>query len=199
MSQWESECPYDNVWLKISTTGTTKLFINCVYINDKTNFETILIYLDLFIDIINRREPNANYIILGDFNLSCIEWYFDGIKCNAISHEGRMAAELLNTLTCTDLIQTNHIKNAYNRTLDLILTNKSNIKCKRTMGIVNEDPYHPSISIKFDSKEIKFMRTKSQTKLNFFKANYDAINNDSAKLDWSHLFNSLDINSAVDI
>lgn len=92
------ECPYDNVWIKISTNVSTKFFINCVYINDKTSFENLMIYLDLLVDIINRREPNSKFIIMGDFNLSCIEWeHIDGC-CTPINYEGRMANELLNAI-----------------------------------------------------------------------------------------------------
>lgn len=102
MSEWEMESPYDNVWLRINTKNSTKLFINCIYINDKTSFDSIMIYFDLLIDIMNRREPNAKFIILGDFNLPCINWYHDNNKCIAIHHEGRMAGELLNMLSCTE-------------------------------------------------------------------------------------------------
>lgn len=198
MTDWEIECPYDNVWLNIITNDSSKLFINCIYVNDKTTFESFMIYLDLLVDIINRREPNAKFIILGDFNLSCIEWYYENDRCLVLNGEGRMANELLNMLACTELKQTNHIKNAYNRTLDLILTNMASTKCKKVVGIVTEDPYHPALGFKFDSGTIKFMKMKKTNKLNFFKANYEAINHDLAQIDWDVTLNGPDINSSVD-
>lgn len=199
LTDWELETPYENVWLKISTSNKTKLFINCVYINNVTSFDRFVIYLDLLHDIINRREPNAKFIILGDFNLSCIEWYFDNNKCTPVSHEGRMAKELINTLTCTNMIQFNHIKNHYNRTLDLILSNSPITDCCRTLGIVDEDPYHPPISFKFESKDINFMKLKRQNKFNFFKADYSSINNSLELIDWNSLFDNLDVNGAVGV
>lgn len=158
-----------------------------------------MVYLDLLIDIMNRREPDAQYIIVGDFNIPCIEWLQFNDLCLAINYEGRMATELLNMLTCTNMIQINHIKNNYNKTLDLILTNKRNIKCKRAVGIVREDLYHPAISFNFDSTGIKFMKPKKQTKLNFFKSNYTAINEELIKMNWEQLFNNRNINENVDI
>lgn len=98
MTEWEMEIPYENVWLKITTSNSTKLFIDCIYINNVTSFDRFIVYLDSLHDNINRREP--------DFNLSCIEWYRDSNGCIPISHAGRMAEELINTLTCTNLTQT---------------------------------------------------------------------------------------------
>lgn len=49
ITEWELESPYDNVWLKLSTSTTTKKFINCIYINDKTTFDRFIIYLDCII------------------------------------------------------------------------------------------------------------------------------------------------------
>lgn len=145
----------------------------------------------------NRREPNSKFIIFGDFNIPCIDWFQENDRCIALTYEGRMANELLNTLTCTNLSQQNHIKNQYNKTLDLILTNKPKVKCKRTNGIVKEDPYHPALSMSFDFKDIKFMRMKNRTKLNFYKANYQAIENEICSIDWHNKLGNLGVEIAV--
>lgn len=199
MSNWELESPFDNVWLRISTSNTQKIFINCIYINDKTTFDKFITYLDLLHEIINQREPNAKFLILGDFNLSCIDWYYENHRCIPINHEGRMARELINTMTCTNIAQSNHIRNNYGRILDLVLSNATLIECKRAIGIVNEDPYHPAISFNFDSSNITFMKQKRLNKLNFFKADYISINSSLEAIDWNLLFQNLGINEAVDI
>lgn len=198
LNDWELEIPFDNVWLKISTTGISKLFVNCIYINDKASFEQRNQYLDFLQDVINRREPNAKFFILGDFNLPSIEWYLENGRCSALNFTGRMANEFINTLTCTNLHQLNHIKNTYNRTLDVVLSNIQNIKIKRTHGIVDEDPHHPTIDITFNAKEIKLMKPKKQVKLNFFKADYKAINEEISKIDWKTLFLNQGIDTNVD-
>lgn len=107
-------------------------------------FDKINIYFDQLYDIINVREPDSQFIIVGDFNISCIDWVYSANKCEALNYEGRMANELINTLISTELSQVNSIKNHYNRILDLILTNMNNIKVTRTTGIVNEDLIQPS-------------------------------------------------------
>lgn len=112
---------------------------------------------------------------MGDFNLSYIEWFFEQNECKALSHEGRHAKELIDTLLLTNLSQINFVKNEYNRILDLVLTNMVNIKTKKTEGIVNEDAYHPALIFHIDPKEICFMKSKKNPKPNFFKANYERI------------------------
>lgn len=199
MSSWEMECPYDNVWLKLSTNDSTKLFVNCIYINDKTNFDSLMLYFDLLVDIVNRREPNSKFLIFGDFNIPSIEWYQVNGKCIALHQEGRMANELVNMLTFTELDQINQIKNFYNRTLDLILSSNLTICCKKALPIINEDLYHPALQVKFDAKNIKFMKMKGQNKLNFYKANYEAINIELNTFDWPELLSHHDINTSVEI
>lgn len=199
ISKWESEAPYENVWLKICKSNSKNLFINCIYINNVTSFDRFLIYLDLLHDIINRREPDATFIILGDFNLSSIDWYLDNDKCIPISNEGRMSNELINTMTCTNLMQFNHTKNRFGKILDLIFSNGPRLNCRRVTGIVDEDYYHPSIAFDLDSGDIKFMNLKRQNKFNFFKADYVAINNALLNIDWIFLFDGLGVNEAVNV
>lgn len=64
----------------------------------------------IIIYIMNRREPNSKFIIIGDFNIPCIEWFDEIGRCIALNYEGRIWSKLLNTLTCTNLSQLNHIK-----------------------------------------------------------------------------------------
>lgn len=198
MSNWENEVPYDNVWLKIGTNCSSKLFINCIYINCRTTFELFNQYLEHLHDVINIREPEAKFIILGDFNLSCIEWYSEKNNCIPLIFEGRMATELINTLTLTDLIQINTIKNSYNRILDLLLANFTSITSKRVSGLVPEDPYHPAISFKFESLNLKFMKPKQYDKLNFFKADYNSINHKLESINWQSRFLNKNVDEAVE-
>lgn len=32
MKNWESEVPFDNVWIKINTNNSVKLLVNCIYL-----------------------------------------------------------------------------------------------------------------------------------------------------------------------
>lgn len=199
MTDWEREVPYDCIWLRLNSNSSSKIFINCIYVNCRTTFELFNEYLNHLHVVINEREPNAKFLILGDFNLSCIEWYFDNNHCSPILYEGRMATELINTLTLTDLKQVNHIKNSYNKILDLCLTNSLSVKSKLANGLVNEDLYHPAILFTFDSNEIKFMKSNKHKKPNFFKADYVAINNELSSINWHILFHNKNIDDAIEL
>lgn len=187
----------NNVWLKINTTGLKKILINCIYISPSTRFDQFYEYLKQLLEIVNVREPNAQFIIMGDFNLSNIEWYWDGNGCNAINPEGRHANELIDTLIATSLTQVNFVKNTYNRILDLVLTNMNNISTKVNNGIVDADKYHPPLIFYIDPKEICLMRSSKTPKFNFFRANYNSINLELEKSNWGELLGGCCVDEAV--
>lgn len=197
IKNWELEVPFDNVWLKINLNNSNKVFINCIYINPQTNFDRFNLYLELLQDIINSREPNAQFLILGDFNLSCIEWFHQSNQCTAINYGGRVANELLNTITLTNLTQINSIKISYNRILDLVLTNINGLDPKKVLGLVIEDHYHPAFLIKLNPKDIKFMKSNRSNKPNFFKADYVAINNEFSSINWPNELHGLSTNDST--
>lgn len=88
---------------------------------------------------------------MGDFNLSCITWELTTDYCIATDFEGNCAMNLLNTLNLTDIFQRNNIRNKYNKTLDLVISNIK-VNVKRSIDIlVNEDDYHPSLCFTIDS------------------------------------------------
>lgn len=145
----------------------------------------------------NSSEPDAKFIIMGDFNLPSIEWLYDSNKCIAIASEGRLATEFLNTLTLTELLQVNSVKNNFNRILDLIVTNMEITKPKRTQGIVPEDPFHPALTFNVNIKDIKFMKSKKTSKLNYFKADYTSINRELDCINWQQEFENLNTNDAT--
>lgn len=196
MTEWEDEIPFDNVWLKINTHGNSKIFINTIYIPGWASFEHMNLYFEQLFDIINIREPNSRFIILGDFNLPCIEWFYDGNHCLPITFQGRAANELISTMLTTNLLQRNPIRNIYNRTLDLIISN-INIEVKKANKITKEDDYHPSLQFDLDKTNIQFLKSTKTSKYNFFKTNYESLNDDINKVDWKNELNCLNVDTAV--
>lgn len=197
MTRWESEVPFDNVWLKVNTSNNNKLFINTIYIPGWASFEHVNLYFEQLFDIINAREPYARFILIGDFNLPCIDWFPNGDQCTAIRHEGRFANELLDTMTASNVAQRNTITNKFGRILDLIISNVK-ITVERTEGIVKEDDYHPSLYFELEKQNIKFIKSSKTIKHNFFKANYDNINDDMERIDWTKELDSNNVDEAVD-
>lgn len=123
LTDWENETLFDNVWIKINTSGNSKILINTIYIPPWASFDHVKTYYEQISDIVNTREPYSRVILLGDFNLASIDWFTSGDHQIPIRYEGRIATEFHDTLISTNLSQKNGIKNKFSRTLDLILSN----------------------------------------------------------------------------
>lgn len=106
-NDWELNVPFDNIWIEIkSKTNAEKTFINVIYIPPRTNFSDYQKYLDFLTEVMCAREPNAKFLVMGDFNLGgSIEWFFFDNECLALSHEGNIANEVINTFKLPNLIK----------------------------------------------------------------------------------------------
>lgn len=197
ITEWEDEIPFDNVWIELNTNDSSKIFINTIYIPGWASFEHINSYFKQLFEIINMREPYSRFILLGNYNLPCIEWIRNGNHCIPLSSESRLAKELVNTMITTNLTQRNHIKNKFNRTLDLALSNMD-LSIHRATEIMKEDDYHPSLHLEINKTNIKYMKNKKEPKYNFFNANYTAINAEISRIDWESELNLNDIDDCVD-
>lgn len=196
MTKWEDEIPFNNVWLKLNTHGSSKIFINTVYLPGWASFEHMKLYYEHLFDIINIREPYARYIILGDFNIPSIDWFHDGNYCLPVRFEGRVANELVNMMITTNLRQRNPVKNNFNRTLDLILSNMD-FTAQRATEITREDEYQNSLRFNLDKSDIKFLKSTKTPKYNFFKTNYDEFNEDLSRINWNLELDCLHVDLAV--
>lgn len=197
MNVWENEVLFDNIWLKLNTSGHSKIYLHSIYIPGWANYEQVNQYFEQLFDIINHREPYARFIIMGDFNLPHIESFPNGNHCIPITYEGRLAADLINTLTASNMSQFNMIRNKLNRMLDLILSNTL-VTVTAASRLIQTDDHHPPLKIKFDRSDIKFLRAKKTPKLNYFKSNYDELNREIAKINWQQELNFDVIDHAVD-
>lgn len=158
MTKWEDEVPFDNVWLKLNTSSSSKIFLHTVYLPGWASFEHFTMYFDQLLDIINVREPYARFVLLGDFNILSITWFSNGNHCIPISYEGRIA---------TNLRQSNMILNQNNRSLDLALSNIP-ISAKDVDRLVRMDSHHPPLTVEFSRSDLKFLEAKKTPKFNFF-------------------------------
>lgn len=180
MNKWESEVPFDNVWLKLNTSGHSKIYLHTVYLPGSADAEITRQYYDQLFDIINHREPYARFIIIGDFNLPTILW----------SESGNHFAP--------NLAQYNGIKENNRNILDLVLANTA-ISVSSTPELVIIDEFHPPILLEFDRKDIKFLKAIKSPKLNFFRANYDEINTKLSLVNWQNELKKVNIDEDLDI
>lgn len=67
--EWEKRSPFESVWIEmINRSSRNKLFMNVVYIPPQTNYEVYSAYFDLLTEIMCVHQPDAKFIITGDFN-----------------------------------------------------------------------------------------------------------------------------------
>lgn len=132
---WENVIPFENVWIKINTENGRKIFIIFIYLKSGFKTQDLKTYVDHISDVIISREPNAEFIIMGDFNMSCILWESLGEYCEAIDYEGNCAQELLNMLNLTNIFQRNNIKNRYNKSLNFVISNV-NVSVNRAVDLL---------------------------------------------------------------
>lgn len=200
---WERELPFDNVWVELkSNSKSQKIFINVVYIPPRTKFEHYEKYYDVITEIMCARKPDAKFLIFGDFNIGAsIEWFPYMNECLALSHDGDIASDFVHKLPINDLKQINHIRNANNRILDLVLTNLSSDEYMLTSSteISKIDSHHPPFELKFTTKDIEFITPIKTPKLNFFKANFELINYyELSRIDWNTVLNVSNVNDKLD-
>lgn len=198
VSEWENESNFENVWIELrSNSLTDKYFINVVYIPPQTKYDEYSRYFDSITEIMCMREPNAKFLIVGDFNLGAsIEWYLFEGSCIPLSHNGETASELVNTMAINELMQMNSIRNINGRILDLLLTN-TDISIHSAQPLTNIDSHHPPFIFNLVASNLKFIKPKKTIKLNFYKANYFMINNELSQLHWEEIFAGLNLDDMV--
>ena len=98
-------------------------------------------------------------------------------------------------------MQFNNIRNYNNRTLDLVLCNKSLISCvdRSEFGLVDEDRHHPSLEFYIKEITINPLDHGNRNVFDFNKADYMSINNDLAGVEWENLFLDRSLEEAVNL
>lgn len=89
------------------------------------------------------RQSNVDsvYYILGDFDLSCLNWSLVGESNYVVP---RTAQSLVDFCSSCGLKQNNFVVNRSNKILDLLLTNAISCRVIASNDCLSElDPYHP--------------------------------------------------------
>ena len=169
----------ESIWLKVADNINNKFLLGLFYRSPSSS-------QDEFIEITKqiRGHTKGNVIILGDFNFPDIDW-------NLRDASG-VAKDFLNVLDDCFLHQHVMEPTRGNNTLDLILTTEHNSisDVNITCPISNSD--HNTITFKIIC-DIKYEKVDC-IKYNYDKANFRAIQEELAKLDWVTLFESKDVN-----
>jgi hypothetical protein len=133
-----------------------------------------------------------NIIILGDFNiLQFIQK--DNYNCNLVTVINRSSQYL-------SLKQFSDVKNLSHRLLDLVFSSLECVVIHDSTPFVNEDLYHPalSISVCLSTYDINFVPSNTAKTYNFKRANYDLLYQELLATDWSFLNYYSEIDVIVD-
>lgn len=182
--KWESNC--EDLWVKLHLGNTRNEIILCAVYLPPPFQKSIL---DHFIDNCNKisDQSGATLCLCGDFNLSSMNWaLLDSpslkIPCSYIP--------FLDFLDLNNLKQYNFCLNSKGRTLDLVLTNIQPCRVTRaTDELVSIDPLHPPLTVDLHMENWVPLNYKKNTgRLNFYRADYDAINEYLKEVDWETRF-----------
>lgn len=146
------------------------------------------------------KYPNDDFIIAGDFNLSCIDWSSTNpivLKKSSIDAQ-RCADNLLRNTAYLGLRQHNHFVNASNNTLDLVFSSVSLIVTKSQASLVQEDISHTTLDITAADICIKYIKPPSRSRYLFRKGDYRSINRYLSDCDWSFLESNC-LDNCIDI
>lgn len=198
------EIGQEDIWVAVDHVDGRKTFFNVKYINCKSSLSTYDLHLQKVNEIINQREPNSNFLLCGDYNLSSsIEWVRrNDVDCVCVARnlEGEISHAIIDMQSLTNLEQFNYVRNVNDRSLDLVLSNIDpvNIRLNRAeYPLVPEDDHHPALLIDLDASPVRCIVEKRSRKPNFFTANYLKLAAALVLIDWLSLFSSLNANECL--
>lgn len=150
-------------------------------------------------------NENDTVILLGDFNLSNVKYYFDeNDKLVAYNFIPKFTADFFNEINSLGLRQINYIENPKGNILDLIFVNDEidfNLhKCSNP--IVNIDTYHPPIECVIQNViPIKVLSKKQEiieTIYDYKRTDFDAMNNYFKYIDLSAIIQNIEVNKSFE-
>lgn len=209
---WEFETNVnflEDIWVKISLADDRYLYVCNTYISTPSRIihpsELNLAYITHFEKLKEtslKLEASACLLIVGDYNCPAISWDPHPSGYMHPSHTmGFGPAHLTEAIHFMNLEQFNGISNSISAygILDLVLSNidcfKMSVK-RSSFNLVVPDDYHPSLEIDMDIVFTKLIPVFHK-RFNFWKADYDSINTDIARIDWSRL-NHLNVDQGTD-
>lgn len=159
-------------------------------------------HFDKLIEIVNGFESRVNFLLMGDYNFAdSISWRTDsnGI-CKPDDIKGSIASAFVDFLAITNLCKFNSVKNANNRSLDVVLSNIDTSKLDLIHSdnvLLYEDRHHPALNVTINVDPLKIFDEKRPPKTNFFRANYDQLNVSLSEINLDDELNSLDLDDAM--
>lgn len=188
MVNWESSC--EDLWVTIEGPFdlATHLSLCAVYLRSPISKPI----LEHFLNNCNAVSENHDFktCIIGDFNLSCIDWNQVN-NSTLLYHTSPLGHQVIDFANMNGLKQVNGIVNKTSRVLDLVLTDVQFCNVSESQNVISViDTYHPPLDItlsnNFGGNRLKI--NNLNWRFNYFKANYLDINEELSNFNWDILF-----------
>lgn len=196
----EFEGDTEDVWVVMNVNNKT-VYVCCVYL-PPGNESASASFIEKLERIMEKMGENDLILVCGDFNCSTVRWECQPVAENmsAVGVDSKWTG-IIDTFNFLELKQFNKINNLNNRILDLVLCNKFRVKelTRSCVPIVNEDDHHPALEFLFDIKNYSYLKEPTEYRLNFKKADFEAMNTDLSEVDWISLLSDSDVESQVEV
>lgn len=190
------------ICVKVSSRSQSCFVFN-VYLPPDSSLDKYTAFQNNITSVLNVAEPSDQFVITGDFNLPEINWtathddelnYF--VPCGAVSEKAVYFTDVLSTLS---MCQVNSMKNQFNRTLDLVITDSpDDIEISSCDPMLKLDVHHPAFSFSINFASVSMSDVSTVKRFNFKKCDYIKLNEHLKNIDWSNILNSTDLTYALD-
>lgn len=190
------------MWVMIDTPTSNKhkkLLLGAVYLPPPVTLNLLDRYL-INCNKVFEEIDTATYII-GDFNLSFIDWTFSDAAPKTLQTISSMEELLVDFIMLNELTQLNKVTNRNKNMLDLVLSNDSCCEVERATDVLSKiDTLHPPLLVNITSTLHKSLPYKQNIiRYNFYKADYISINKALSTVEWSACLKKLpNVNAMVD-
>ncbi|CAH2092779.1 unnamed protein product [Euphydryas editha] len=195
---WESDC--EDLWVvvNLSHMNSIRRIAFCgVYLPPPVNRRL----LERFLGNCNRvfEQHDKFKCIIGDFNLSSIAWNVSLDASPLVCNNSATAQILLDFVLQNGLTQCNSVLNNRRKILDLVLADLPECSvsyCYNTIS--NVEQLHPPLEINIPNMKRDILTTKTTyDRYNFYRADYDSINQYISGIDWKELLKLDDVDEMV--
>lgn len=192
------------VGVKMLLNNGKVILVFCAYIPPDRSYDNNA--YNIFASAIKTNiNENDIVILLGDFNLSNVKYYFDeNDKLVAYNFIPKFTADFFNEINSLGLRQINYVENPKGNILDLIFLNDEidfNLH-KGSNPIVNLDTYHPSIECVIQNViPIKVISKKQEiieTIYDYKRTDFSAMNNYFKSIDLSAIIQNIEVNKSFE-
>jgi hypothetical protein len=183
----------ENIWLRVTFSKNFSVVLGLVYFPPNSPLQ---LYNLFFESLEQFNFTNEKILILGDFNLQITGPTFN------LTDGGSICKQLCFFKEMFSLELKNNVSNFQGKTLDLVLSDISDLKVYEEAHFVSLDRYHPPLGIVFEipvknCAQNKITDRSRSVSYNFKKGNYFELYNSLMCTDWSYLLNNQNIDECV--